>query len=323
MEQYYIIGAQQKTDILKDWEQYKKGIILKISPENNSVEKCIEYTSPPEVCSKENPSVSFTAGTLSNKHLYVGTHTEVLVYSLPDFHKVGYISLPCFNEIHHVCPTSEGNLLVVNTGLDTILEITAQGEILNEWHVMGENVWEYFSQDVDYRKVPTTKPHKSHPNYVFKLGDDVWATRCLQKDAICLTNPSKKINIGRQLVHDGVVVEELIYFTQVDGYIVVVDIHTLEVVKVYNLKEMTDTDIPLGWCRGIKVLNANKVIVGFTRIRPTKKVGSDGKVYWKGEYGILPTRIACYDLKLGIILWEQRLEDYDMNAIYSIHMVNE
>lgn len=211
LEKYYVIGAQQKNQILKDWEQYKKGLLLEVSPENHSVKKRIEYISPPEVCPEENPSISFTAGTIDNKHLYVGTQTEILIYSLSNFKKVNYLSLPCFNDIHHVLPTAEGNLLIVNTGLDMVLELSPQGKILNEWSVIGGNPWERFSRKKDYRKVPSTNPHHSHPNYVFKIGNEIWVTRCLQMDAVCLTKPNQRINIGRALVHDGVVFGESIY----------------------------------------------------------------------------------------------------------------
>ncbi|WP_342045383.1 hypothetical protein [Bacillus sp. OTU530] len=190
---------------------------------------------------------------------------------------------------------------------------------MNEWNVLGNNPWEQFFRKTDYRKIPTTKPHQSHPNYVFEIGNDIWVTRCLQKDAICLTKSNRIINIGRELVHDGVVFGESIYFTQVDGHVVVVDIHNHEVIQVHNLNKMTDTNMPLGWCRGIKIIDHDKVIVGFTRIRPIKKTRPDGEVLWEGGYGVLPTRIVCYDLKNGKQLWEQQLEDYGMNAIYSIH----
>ncbi|MED3790821.1 hypothetical protein P4576_27065 [Peribacillus frigoritolerans] len=319
MEKYYVVGAQQKNGIYKDWEQYQKGVILKVFPEQNLAEKCVEYVSPKEVIPDNFPSISFTAATIKNDHLYVGTQTEILVYSLPNFQKVGYLSYPCFNDIHHVLPTSEGNLLVVNTGLDMVLEISPQGNILKEWHVFGEKIWRKFSRSIDYRKVPTTKPHQSHPNFVFQIGKDIWATRCLQEDAICLTKPNQQIKIGGEKVHDGIVFGDSIYFTQVNGQVVRVNIHTLKVEQKFNLNNFTNTSRNLGWCRGINVLDEYKVIVGFTRIRPSKKYQADGTIIPEGNYGILPTRIACYDLKHGKLLWEQQLEDYDLNAIYSIH----
>ncbi|PWA12713.1 hypothetical protein DCC39_04570 [Pueribacillus theae] len=316
---FYVVGAQQKNQVLKDWEQYKKGIILEVDSANKTVEKRLDYVSPADVCPAVNPSISFTAATVDNNHLYVGTQTEVLTYSLPSFRRVGYLSLPCFNDIHHVRPTNKGNLLIVNTGLDMVLEVSPKGEILNVWNVLGKDPWERFSKTIDYRKVPTTKPHESHPNYVFNIGNDIWATRCHQKDAVCLSKPGQRIKIGRELVHDGVVYGGKIYFTQVDGHIVLADSNNLKVLKVHNLKKMTNTDHPLGWCRGIKVVNDHKVIVGFTRVRPSKIVTADGKEQWKGGYGVLPTRISCYDLKNETLLWEQSLENEGMNAVYSIH----
>lgn len=88
MEKYYVVGAQQKNGVYKDWEQYQKGVILKVSPGHNLIEKCIEYISPPEVIPQKSPSISFTAATIENNHLYVGTQTEILVYTLPNFQKL-------------------------------------------------------------------------------------------------------------------------------------------------------------------------------------------------------------------------------------------
>ncbi|WP_191560575.1 hypothetical protein [Metabacillus idriensis] len=319
LESYYVVGAMQKNQVLRDWEQYKKGLILKVSKENGTVEKCAEYTSPPEVCSNKNPSFLFTAGTIDNNELYVGTQTEVIVYSLPDFNLVNYLTLPCFNDIHHVVPNGAGGVFIVNTGLDMVVEATFHGEILNQWNVVDGLLLEKpFQCKLDYRKVSTTKPHKSHPNYVFRIGEDIWVTRCLQKDAICLTT-SQQINIERELIHDGVVFGDLVFFSQVDGYIVVADKNKHEVTEVHNLNLMTPGKNPLGWCRGIKVLDQDKVIVGFTRIRPSKRTDSNGKVTWQGGYGISPTRIAGYDLKNRKLLWEINVEKFGMNAIYSIH----
>lgn len=319
MESYYVVGAQQKNEVLKDWEQFKKGLIVKVSPDKGTVEKCIEYISPKKVCPQENPSILFTAGTIRNNYLYVGTQTEILKYSLPDFKKAGYFSKPCFNDIHHVRPAGNGNILIANTGLDMVMELSPLGKVVKVWNVLGEDPWGKFSKFKDYRKVKTTKPHSSHPNYVFTIGEDIWATRCLQMDAICLTKPDQRMDIGRALVHDGVLFGESVYFTQVDGHVVVVNINNHEEMQVHDLNKMTNADTSLGWCRGIKVLNEDKVIVGFTRIRPVRKIDSEGNEFWEGQYGVLPTRIACYDLKKGILLWEQELEEYDMNAIYSIH----
>jgi hypothetical protein len=130
------------------------------------------------------------------------------------------VSLPCFNDLHHVAPSWDGNLLVVSTGLDLVLKINREGEVLNEWSVTGDDTWQRFSRSVDYRRVETTKPHGSHPNFVFEIGDEVWATRLKQCDAVCLNQPGKRMYIGHQ-PHDGVVFGQYVYFTCVDGFVAI------------------------------------------------------------------------------------------------------
>ena len=134
--------------------------------------------------------------------LYACTSTEVLVFEVPGFRRIGYVSLPCFNDLHHVTPTRDGNLLVANTGLDMVVKFTPQSKVLAEWNVSDEDLWSRFSRSVDYRKVETTKPHQSHPNFVFELSDDVWVTRFEQRDAVCLTSRGKKVSIGAQRPHE-------------------------------------------------------------------------------------------------------------------------
>ncbi|MCP3739187.1 hypothetical protein [Rossellomorea sp. BNER] len=319
MSKLYLVGAQQKSKIFSNWELYKKGIVLEIELENHKIKKVVEYNSPPAVCPDENASISFTAATLSNQKLFVGTLTEVLVYNEKNFKIENYISHPMFNDIHHVKPRANGNLLVVNTGLDMVIELSPEGEIVNYWSVIDEQPWQRFNKSTDYRKIPTTKPHKSHPNFVFELNDEIWVTRCLQKDAVCLTDPSKKISIGRELVHDGIIHKNKIYFTQVDGRVVIVNANTLKVEKEINLGGLSNRKMQIGWCRGIKPLNDDIILVGFTRVRPSKEVNPNGKINWRGQYGHMPTRLACFDLKNKKLLWEKNLEDYDLNAIYSIN----
>ncbi|TMU87706.1 hypothetical protein FGG79_06215 [Bacillus sp. BHET2] len=319
MKDLYLVGAEQKSNVLKDWEQFKKAVVLKFDGSTKKAERVIEYISPKEVCPSREASISFTAATLENKKLYVGTQTEILVYNSFTYKLEDYYSLPLFNDVHHVKPRKNGNLLVVNTGLDMVIELHSSGKIINLWNVMGGDPWERFDQRVDYRKVPTTKPHQSHPNFVFELNDEVWVTRCLQKDAICLTDRTKRINIGRQLIHDGVVFKGKIYFTQVDGRVVIANAKTLSVEKVVNLVEISQHQQKIGWCRGIKPLSDDLVLVGFSRIRPSSKKKEDGSTMYVGEYGVMPTRLSCFNIKSNKLLWEKNLEEFDLNVIYSIH----
>ena len=336
MSEYYVVGGAMYSHASKvrEWQQFERAVLLRIDSSTRAVERVLDYTSPPEAC-PDTPSVVFKAGTLDHDRLYACTQTEILIYSRCDFSVENYISLPIFNDVHHVTPSGRGTLLVAVTGLDMVVEISPEGETINEWSVLDQDVWERFSRDIDYRKVLSTKPHQAHPNFVFMIGDDVWATRCDLKDAICLTDRSKRIDLNSknerpvQYVHDGVASSGRLYFTSVDGNILIADPDRLTVTETVNIGEILNYDYPLGWCRGIKVLDEDRVIVGFSRLRSTKL---KDKVSWAkaqvkkaigvGDYEqslpLLPTRICCLDLKARRMEWELDLESYGMNAVFSV-----
>ncbi|MGE5138180.1 MAG: hypothetical protein ACM3JD_01850, partial [Rudaea sp.] len=188
MENLFIIGGKQRGDRSlsagnQEWNGYEKGLIVQLDPATGKAFTRKEYGSPPPECRSSDGAVLFQAGSMQGGRLYLCTQTEVMVYSLPELFQLAHISLPCFNDLHHVRPTPEGNILVANAGLEMVLEITFQGEILRTWNVLGEDPWGRFSQSVDYRGL-STKPHRAHPNYVFYVGDEIWATRFHQGDAI-------------------------------------------------------------------------------------------------------------------------------------------
>jgi hypothetical protein len=216
LHRLYVVGGEERQmnflDRKTEWPPYHKAIIVEVDLNAKRARRVVEYMSPPEVCaSNEIPDVLFKSGTLKGNRFYVCTKTEVLIYNFPEFEKVGYITLPCFNDLHHVCPTDKDTLLVVVTGLDLVIEMTEKGEILREWNVLGEPPWQRFSKSIDYRKVLTTKPHQSHPNYAFQLGNELWVTRFEQRDAICLTDPTLCMNIGIEKPHDGIPYNNHIY----------------------------------------------------------------------------------------------------------------
>jgi hypothetical protein len=193
----YLTGGRQKSRSLDEWHAYERAVILRVAPDQSEVTCPVEYVSPPEVCPDADPSFIFKAPSLHGDRLFVPTNTEILIYEVPALRRAGYLSLPCFNDVHHVCVSPAGNLLVVSTGLDIVMEMTQDGRILREWSALGGNTWERFSRETDYRKVETTKPHASHPNHVWHDGEEIWVSRFKQRDAICLTRPGRRIEFWR------------------------------------------------------------------------------------------------------------------------------
>lgn len=325
MRSLYVLGARQRNEIFKKSQEqnlYESALILKVDLDTERVTTCIEYETPREVCALENSSSIFKSASLRGNTLYCCTSTEIIIFELPEFRKTGYISLPCFNDVHHVTPVSDGNLVVVSTGLDMVFKITPGGEVLHEWTVLDEPMWSRFLRHVDYRKVETTKPHEAHPNFAFELEGELWVTRFIQRDAICLTKPGARIDIAIQKPHDGLVAGDRIYFTTVDGRLVIVNRRTLEVDEVVNLNSSDgEQKVLLGWCRGLHLVDARHVWVGFTRIRKTRFVEN---VLWvrnlmkNGAAHEKPTHISLYDPVEKKCLREIDLEPHGMNIVFSI-----
>ena len=319
----YLIGGEQKRSFVigdDDEHRFKTAIIVRLDTDSGLASVETEYQSPMSVKCHPDSSNTFGSSTINNSILYTCTPTEVLLFKLPEFTPAGYVSLPCFHALHHVQPTSDGTLLIANTGLDMVMEINLDGEILREWNVLGAAAWgERFSKFTDYRRVVSTKPHRSHPNFVFRLGNEVWVTRFWQKDAVCLTTPNRRIEIGLERCHDGVLYEGSLYFTTVDGNLVVVDAENLAITSSIDLKAMSPNRSTLsGWCRGVLVADRHLVWVGFTRVRKTMIM--DNLIWVKKGFREVdaPTRVALYDIKKRCCLKEINLEEHRINILFSI-----
>jgi hypothetical protein len=319
VQAFYVVGGRQRAprsvlEQVEAWQGYDQGLVLHVEAESGEVSTAFTYVSPPDVVADDG-AVSFQASTLHDGLLYTCTETEVMVYTLPGFERLEYVSLPCFNDVHHVRRSLRGNFLVANAGLEMVVEVTPQGEIVEALSTLGEDPWAGFDRTVDYRKIDT-KPHRAHPNYVFYLGEEVWATRFEQGDAISLSPAGRSVDVSSERIHDGLLHEGRIYFTTVDGKIVVVDAHSLERLETIDLTGFHRDRSLLGWCRGILV-DGDRLWVGFSRIRPTRFRANVG---WasRGFRHSKPTHIACYDLARRECLTEIDLEPAGLSALYSI-----
>jgi hypothetical protein len=326
MRKLYVLGGKQRKALIKDptkeWHWYGSALILEVDTESGAVRTCVEYETPPEARASDKASINFHSGALVGDVLYTCTTTEALAFKLPGFERIAYVSLPCFNDVHHARPAADGNLLVVTTGLDMVVKVTPQGDLVDQWCVVDETPWTRFSRDVDYRKIETTKPHISHPNFVFELEDQIWVTRFNQRDAVALNGSKDRIEIAVEKPHDGIVDGDRILFTAVDGKIVIVNRRTLRVEKIVDLREIQDHDgqVLPAWCRSLLPVDDARIWVGFTRIRQTlfrenvrwvKTLLHEGTV-------VRPTHIALFDIVANRCLQEIDLEPYGMNTIFGI-----
>jgi hypothetical protein len=326
----WVVGGEQRgvPHWTKEWKLYKKALVAKVA--NGRAERVLEYETPPEHCADDAPSIVFKAASIARDRAYLCTQTEVLICDFPSFAIRKIVSLPCFNDLHHVAVAPDGRLFVAVTGLDAVAELTPDGDLLQLTSVTGQPVWERFSKSTDYRKVATTKPHLSHPNFVFFLDGEPWVTRFQQRDAVPLNgNADGRVpgrapfNLGMEGVHDGHVAADGIYFTAVNGFVLRFDLASGARQSFdLNLAEGPYKDRPLGWCRGV-LPRGDGIWVGFSRIRYTTLRQN---VDWvrRGFRNVdrlppAPTRIARYDTGKNEFVDEFDLEAADMNTVFSIH----
>jgi hypothetical protein len=315
----FIAGGQQRAERsqvtgLHDWCEYHKALLLAVDTRTGICHRAFEYTSPTDSKSHRQ-EVLFKTGSVDEDTLYLCTQTEVLIYRLPNLERIGRISLPCFNDLHHVRPAPGGRLLVANTGLDMVLLLEPDGTVVHAWNVLGADPWSRFSPDLDYRAVDT-KPHAAHPNHVFFVGEDIWATRFHQRDAVCLTRADRRIALDVGLPHDGVLHEGRLYFTTVNGYVLIADAVSLRIEETIDLNAIHGPDVQLGWCRGVFIRDG-QIWIGFSRLRSTK-FRENVKWVVQGFRTVLPTRIARYDLVTRQCVSEINLELHGLNAVYGI-----
>jgi hypothetical protein len=316
----YIIGGHVRQNLfrkLEEWQSCDEALVIRLDPQTERSTNCVAYSSPLESCADDQPAILFKAASVRDNTLYACTSTEVLIYGLPHFEQIRRISLACFNDLHHVCPTKRGTLAIAVTGLDMVVEITRSGELVREWNVLGEDAWSRFSKTTDYRRVPTTKPHRSHPNHVFEINGELWVTRFEQRDAICLTTPGR-IDIAVERPHDGLLFGNSLYFTAVDGHIVIADPKSFKTIRSFDLNKMhPEPRQGLGWCRGLLPLDERYIWVGFTRVRPTKFKENLGWIR-NARVHHKPSHIGLYDLQEQKCVREIALEPHGIGVVFSM-----
>lgn len=326
MGSFYVTGGRQRKDAKQhiEWFSYAEASVVAFDMGTGEVNTCATHVGDPaHRPDDERANIVFKAGSRHGDRFVVCSQTEILTYSLPDFELVDLVTHPWFNDLHHVTLNDDGNFLVADTGLDLVLEVAPDGSVLKEYCALpDDSPWDRFERDTDFRKLVTTKPHHCHPNYVFEIGDELWVSRFRQRDLFCLTDPAKRIDVGVEKVHDGNLHEGLVYLTTVNGHIIVADPGDCTVLADHDLNAMTDTTKTLGWCRGLHVLDAGRVLVGFSRLRASKIRENLRWVKFQmgmsEDSGRLPTRVCRYDLKGGRQEWELDLEPHDVNAVFSI-----
>ena len=211
------------------------------------LKQALAYESPTGVRPEPGCHI-FKSGSVHASHLWVVTQTEVLKIALPSFDVEAVYSMYSYNDLHHVC-FIDGDMHVVSTGLDCVVQHDGVGEPKQWHHALGKDISSCFDLNKDWRQEATTKPHASHPNFCFNTPHGLWMTRFKQKDAVCVSEPERRIPIDVGNPHDGLVHGASVWFTTTNGHLVQSDPETCIVQNVYDMNQASKDGIPPGWCR--------------------------------------------------------------------------
>ena len=323
LPKYFITGGRQRPSSLlsrAEWFAYEKAVLIELDTDTGRSRPVLAYESPAGRRPAAKPSFVFKAGAWDGDHLLLCTQTEALWVDPESFEVTGTVSHPWLNDVHHV-DVFDGGIHFANTGLDCLIVLEPDGALRRCDPAQDEDLWARFDKDIDYRTVPTTKPHKSHPNYVFRTKHGVWLNRSLDKDAVCMDDRSRVIDLTAPGVpHDGIVRPDGVWFTTTEGHLLQCDPDAAKVVRNIELGTLDPDAAPTRWCRGLHFQD-DLAYVGFSRLRPTK---ARANLSWvKRSLGFKDTathnsRVTAYDLKAGKLVGSWDMEEHGLNAVFSI-----
>ncbi len=322
-EQIWIFGGRARPDASQypSWAMFEQAILLELRDGKET--RRLEFEGSYED-RRLGISVCFKAASVHGDYALACTNTEVVKISVDRMKIVARWSHPLFNDLHHVAQIGD-RIYVVSTGIDSILEFDLSMTFLRRIGVANNEILARHPQDEDFRLVPSTKPHESHPNFVATWKGGLWVTRFIERDVKQIAT-GKSFVLSETPVHDGIPLFGKVWFTTVKGSVVRLDPDTGDV-TTFDLGECYRHSRPIGWCRGILPVSEDLAIIGFTKLRPTKL---EENVSWvasaiSGAKSVLkrPTRIAQFDLKKGVEMWSTDLSELGMDAVFSINNPTE
>lgn len=281
------------------------------------IESYIERDLKEEIYTPEY-TLSFRGAYLSNSEITTCTHSEIIVFDADSLTVKKRITDPCFNDLHSISLQNRSTWFT-STGIDMVGCIESKDHI--RMYPVIEDAVDRFDKEADYRRI-CTKPHHSHPNFIFLLDGHIWVTRFIQKDAVCLDDLSKRIEIGVERPHDGIVRDNRVFFTTVDGKLVECDVLKGKPVHIHDLTGQYRSGNP-GWCRGL-CLEGDYAYVGFTAIRKTRSIENlsfltDTVRMLKDRFkSNAPARIIKYNLKKEKIEDEMQFRPSELGIVFSI-----
>ncbi len=313
--QLLITGAEQGES--------GKGILaiaLILDLESGQIVHRTEYMTPPSLRTPEH-KVQFTGNCFINDLWYVCTHNEIVVYDQwPPVEPVARITIPGFNDLHH-CIEWEGMLAVSNTGLETVDIVSLDGDLVERHDLIpGERT---IDPARDYRLIPDTKPHVRHGNHLFIFNGTLWTGQLRTMDAVCVTDQSRRLELGVGMPHDGDWINGKIMFTTTNGHLVEFPDGQQPECRIHSLIELTPELDQLGWCRGVCAVPGaeDNYFVMFSALRRSK--WKDFGYFIKYGHSMPQSRVAQYDLSAGNLVRTWSLGEDKGYQVFQVNALDE
>jgi hypothetical protein len=245
----------------------------------------------------------FGAPAVLGQDVLACTEREVLRYG-PDGQVRERWAHPWMVDVHHAAML-EGALHVACTGLDGVMVLQGERQtFLPTW------------PGADPRRAPARS--RSHPNHVWAAAGRTFATRGRLGDVVGLHERAPCWPVAEVPVHDGLPTAQGVWFTAVDGQLVLLDPETGQVARRILLQADDTTGEPLGWCRGLWIADG-LAWVGFTRIRATRLRASlawvRGRLRGRPVATRRLTRVVAFELDTGRPALQIALQDVELDVL--------
>jgi len=311
--------------------QYHTAVLLLLNTKNEKVEYLLKYKIPKnsDHYFSNNAACTFKSfSKISNDKIILCTNTELIIFNVTDRKIIEIISHPLMNDVHHAI-LHHDKYYVANTGRDSVLVLSKKGELVEEFDLSNylnveplKSIKYRFKEVKDFRKIPSTKPHLVHPNYISVINGEINVTRFFQKDLFSIIS-GRKIKIEAGNPHDGIITNDGLFCTMTNGKIFrkyQSKDYIYDLVKWGEYKSFYKNR-SIGWQRGILPINKNRLWVGYSALRPSRSIEYliDIKHKFTGENFVksAPTRVDLYDYSVKKLINSIRLDNY-ISAIFSI-----
>lgn len=274
---------------------YDRGILARLDPARGSLEAWVTGEQ------------RFGASSVDGDHVLTCTPSAV-VRVAPDG-TTATLAHPWLADVHHALVV-DGITHAASTATDGIVALGAAPRFLPTAPGIGPPTGPW-----------TGGPSLTHPNFVFRVDGVLHATRGTRGDAVATGDLGRPWAIAPVVVHDGIVTGDGVWFTRVDGHLVLVDPATGQIAQSVALQRPGDGPEPLGWCRGL-CISDGIAWVGFSRLRATRLrrhlAWARGRLRGRPIATRRATRVDGFELSTGERVASVPLAGVEIDALFGI-----